>query len=73
MQSDVSVTRETKAEELKGMLNDIELGVLTEGITLSQLIREGSQVTKMAHGWGHEGSACSLSAAAIAAKARGLV
>lgn len=68
-----TITRETKADELREMLTDIEMTVVTEGITLSRLIREGCQVTEKADGWGEGNSACALSAAAIAAKARGLI
>lgn len=62
-------TRETKADELLELqksLGEIEMNVLTEGVTLSQLIRQGSQVTVKAIGWGAGGSACAMSAAAIA-------
>ena len=38
---------------------------------LSDAIREGSAVTKQAVGWGDGESACALSAAALALKARG--
>jgi len=38
---------------------------------LSDAIREGSAVTKQASGWGSGETACALSAAALALKARG--
>lgn len=65
--------RDVKADELKNTLAEIELEVMTEGITLSKLIREGCGVTTKAVGWGEGDIACTLSAAAIAARARGIV
>lgn len=62
----MNITRETKADELKQMLGDIELKVLTEGPTLASLIRAGSLVTDKANGWGAGERACAMSAAAIA-------
>lgn len=47
-----------------------ELEVLTR-YTLADAIREGASVTDQAHGWGSGGDACALSAARLAAKARG--
>lgn len=47
-----------------------ELEVLTS-YTLADAIREGSSVTNQAYGWGSGGNACALSAARLAAKARG--
>lgn len=67
------VTRDTKADELielRKELGLIELDVMTEGVTLSQLIREGSQVTDKAIGWGAGDSACAMTAATIALTAR---
>jgi len=61
-------------ESLKRELGDIELTVATEGITLSQLIREGATVTRKATGdWGTGETACTNSAAFLAARARGLL
>lgn len=66
------ITRETKADELvelKKELGEIELGVVTEGVTLARLIREGCRVTEKSIGWGGSNQACAMSAAAIALKA----
>lgn len=59
-------------DQLRQELGEIEMGVLT-GYTLADAIREGSSVTdKATDGWlGSQGEACALSAALIAAKARG--
>lgn len=68
----MNITRETKADELtklKESLGEIELGVMTEGITLSSLIREGCRVTDKSIGWGQQGEACAMTAATIALKA----
>lgn len=67
-------TIDDTATELRKQLGEIELGVLTEGVTLSQLMREGTRVTKQKiGGWG-DGvhTACALTSALIAAKARKL-
>lgn len=49
----------------------IETKVLT-GYTLADAIREGASVTNQAHGkFGSNGEACALTAACLAAKARG--
>lgn len=69
----MTATRETKADELiefKKSLGEIEMGVMTEGITLASLIREGCKVTDKAIGWGAGENACAMSAAAIALTAR---
>jgi hypothetical protein len=69
----MQITRETKADELvelKKSLGEIEMSVITEGITLSALIREGCLVTDKANGWGSGNNACAMSAAAIALTAR---
>ncbi len=71
----MSKTREQVEEELRQELGEIELGVVTEGLTLSQLMREGTRVTEQAiGGWG-DGirTCCALSAAELAAKARKLI
>lgn len=62
----------TPVTELRKMLGEIELGVLTK-YTLADAIREGCKVTEQARGWGSGGQACALSAAVIAAKARGYI
>ncbi len=61
-----------KATELKEMLGGIELAVLTN-YTLADAIREGSSVSEQSYDWGDGARACALSAAVIAAKARGYV
>lgn len=68
-------TREQVEEQLRQELGEIELGVVTEGLTLSQLMREGTRVTTQAIGsWGDGiNNACALSAAELAAKARKLI
>lgn len=61
-------------EKLEAELGEIEMGVLTEGYTLADAIREGCGVTEQHSGWfsttGEK--ACALSAAYIAIQARGL-
>lgn len=49
-----------------------ELEVLTN-YTLADAMREGSEVTEQAFNWGSGGTACALSAARLAAKARGYI
>lgn len=59
------------ADQVAGELRAIELDVLTN-YRLSDAIREGSQFTRQAQGWGDgKETACALSAAFIAAKGRG--
>jgi len=41
--------------------------------TLADAIREGSQFTEQANGWGSGEQACALHAAALSAKARGYI
>lgn len=77
------ITREDKAAELakvldldpetKGALAEIELDLLTKPYSLADAIREGCRVTDKTVGWGAGDQACALSAAAIAAKARGIL
>jgi hypothetical protein len=67
-------TIDDTAEELRSQLREIELDVTAEGVTLSQLMREGTRVTEQQiGGWG-DGvhTACALTSALIAAKARNL-
>ena len=60
-------------EETKAMLGEIDFRVTT-GYTLADAIREGSKVSKQeVGGWGDGETACALTAAAIAVKARGYV
>ena len=56
--------------EMEKELAKIEERVVT-GYTLADAMREGSTVTTQAHNWGGQTEACALSAAAIAATARG--
>lgn len=59
-----------KVEEIKNTLGEIEMNVLTK-YTLADAIREGSAVTEQAYGWGDGERVCALSAAYLAARARG--
>jgi hypothetical protein len=59
-----------KSEELKSMLGEIEMDVLTN-YTLADAIREGCKVSTQEYGWGDGETACALTAAVIACKARG--
>jgi hypothetical protein len=72
--------REKKAKELveldeetKTTLGNIELDLLTKPYSLADAIRDGIKVTNKARGWGNGESACALTAASIAAKAKGLL
>ena len=61
-------------EDTQALLGDIEMKVVTEGYTLADAIREGSSVTEQAVGaWGDGETACALTAAKVALKARGLL
>ncbi len=62
-----------QVDQLRDELGEIEMGVLTEGYTLADAIREGSQVSEQAHNWGDEDTACAMTAAYVAAKARGVI
>lgn len=59
-----------KAEELKQVLGEIEMDVLTS-YTLADAIREGCLVSEQEYGWGTGETACALSSAVIAARSRG--
>lgn len=63
---------ETKSDELKKVLGEIEMDVLTN-YTLADAIREGCMVTDKAQAWQQGDSVCALSAAVIAARARGYI
>ena len=72
--------REKKANELLELdsetqadLANIELDLLTRPYSLADAIRDGVKVTTKARGWGNGESACALTAASIAAKAKGLI
>lgn len=63
---------EEKVEELKGILEATEVKELERlNYRLSDAIREGSTVSEQAYGWGNGETACALTAAVLAAKARG--
>jgi uridine phosphorylase len=70
------LTEEQVVEKIKEQVISVdeakELARSTE-YRLSDAIREGAQVTLHAIGWGAGEQACALSAAALAAKARGLI
>lgn len=60
-------------EDTRKMLGDIDMRVRT-GYTLADAMREGSTVSKQAfNAWGDGEKACALTAATIAAKARGYI
>lgn len=69
----MSTTFDQKAaelsEELKAELGTVELKTMQ--YTLADAIREGSRNTTQTHNWGNGNTACALSAAVIAGKARG--
>lgn len=72
--------RAQKAKELQELDNEtraelanIELDLLTKPYSLADAIRDGGKVTTKAIGWGDGQSACALTAASIAAKAKGLI
>jgi hypothetical protein len=58
---------------MKADLANIELDLLTKPYSLADAIRDGIKVTEKARGWGSGNRACALSAAAIAAKSKGLI
>lgn len=59
------------SEQLKSELGEIELRTME--YTLADAIREGCSVSEQAYNWGDGDTACALTAAVIAAKARGYV
>ena len=61
-----------KAKELAETIDEIGMSVYT-GYTLADAIREGSSVSKQSYDWGDGENACALTAAVIAATARGYV
>lgn len=61
---------EEKIEEIKAVIDEIGMDVATS-YTLADAIREGSLVTTQEYGWGNGDTACAMSAACMAAKARG--
>ncbi len=58
-----------KVDELRGMLEEIELNTMQ--YSLADAIREGCLNTTQARNWGDGETACAMSAAVIAARARG--
>lgn len=58
-------------DDLREMFAEIEEKV--SKYSLADAIREGSSVTTQEYGWGSGNTACALSAAGIAAKARGFI
>lgn len=69
----MSKTVDEKVEELAKELKGLDLKVLTEGATLASLIRIGTRVTAKERGWGDGDTACTLSAAFLAARTLGIV
>ena len=61
---------EEKIEEIKAVIDEIGMDVATS-YTLADAIREGSKVTTQEYGWGNGDTACAMSAAVMAARARG--
>lgn len=59
------------SDELKAELGNIELTSME--YTLADAIREGSKVSTQAYAWGNGDTACALTAAVIAGKARGFI
>lgn len=59
-----------KVEEIKAVIDEIGMDVATS-YTLADAIREGSQFTTQAYNWGDGETACAMSAAVLAARARG--
>lgn len=60
--------------DLVSDLREIELGVLTQTVTLADVMREGVAILpKQAVGWGEGDAGCALSAAFAGARARNLV
>ena len=67
----MSTTIDKVSDKVREQLRDVEIGVLTEGVTLASLIREGSNVSDQAYAWEDaQGGVCALSAAEAALRAR---
>lgn len=66
---------DSKVAELQQELENIEMDVLTQGYTLADAIREGCLTTQKAEGWNNQdySNVCALTAAHLAAKARGII
>lgn len=71
----MSTAFDQKAAELSDVLRAElgEIGLKAQQYSLADAIRDGSRVTTQARNWGNGHTACALSAAVIAGKARGLV
>jgi hypothetical protein len=74
--SDTTTTQPTvqpmTEQDVLDALRDAELTAITS-YTLADAMREGSTVTTQEYGWGSGGNACALSAARLAARARGYI
>jgi len=66
--TDAPITEADILDQLRGM----DLEVMTS-YTLADAMREGSTVTTQEYGWGTGENACALSAARLAARARGYI
>ena len=68
-------TLEKVVEETALVISSVDAAALERAAEyrLSDAIREGSQVTTQAVGWGNTEQACALSAAGIAMRARGII
>lgn len=67
-----TIDRTVTEDDILGQLRAMELQVMTS-YTLSDAMREGSTVTAQEFGWGSGATACALSAARLAARARGYI
>lgn len=68
---DEKVEQLQETDELKSVLGEIEMGVLTR-FTLADAIRLGTNVSDQAYDWcDGEGNLCAMSAGIIAAKSLG--
>lgn len=62
---------DTVTDALRAQMAEAELTVLSEGVTLASLIREGSSVSEQALGWTQgDDRVCALSAAQAALNVR---
>lgn len=67
-----TITRPATEDDVLAQLRATELDVMTS-YTLADAMREGSTVTSQHYGWGSGDTACALSAARLAARARGYI
>ena len=71
VEEQVAQLKEQLDEKTRKMMGEIELGVATR-VTLGDMVREGATVSGQAYDWTDgEGNMCAMSAAIVAAKARG--